>query len=61
MIISELIDKLETAKSINGDVEVMIQATLLQNDGDKVFDSTVENVEFQNYKNERVLRLYWQC
>jgi len=60
MKISELISKLETAITINGDVEVMMQSTTLQNDDDRVFDSTVETVEFANYKDGRVLKLYWQ-
>jgi hypothetical protein len=61
MKISKLIETLQEAQKVTGDVEVMMQSTFLSNDGDKVFDSTVETVMGTVYKDETVLKLYWQC
>jgi hypothetical protein len=61
MVISELIKELEEKKASIGDVQVMMQATTMSNDGGQIFDSTVETMLARKYKGRQVLKLFWQC
>ncbi len=70
MKISDLVEKLNRLKDKHGDIEVVMQGTLLK-DGfsvnnseimPDVFPSTVETLEFQETKcHGKSIRLYWQC
>lgn len=70
MKISELIKSLDKVMLDNGDIEVVMQGTLLK-DGfsagnskliPDVFESTVETLEVRNSgKMGKRVRLYWQC
>jgi len=64
MMISELIEKLKEVKSVHGNLEVTMTGTYESEDGDHVFESTIESHlimedEFAGKKEKR-LKLFWQ-
>jgi uncharacterized beta-barrel protein YwiB (DUF1934 family) len=68
MKISKLIKQLQEQQEREGDLEVIMQGTFLQ-DGHKshihgaeeVFKSTVETLQTAEMNGEKCLQLYWQC
>jgi ribosomal protein S19E (S16A) len=57
---------LEIAKQLielaeeEGNIEMMMQSTTLSNNGDTIFDSTVETLRVEEYKGQKVIKAYWQ-
>ena len=65
MLISNLIEQLQQIKAETGDIEVTTLGTLNREDGEDVFESTVESMgvlkgEFGRSGQTTRLRLYWQ-